>query len=97
MLLSEINTCRTFNHGVLGSIPSALTERNQALRPNSKNEAEALCLQCVCQTVAAEGKRGIEAPRPFAEFMRPMVSPRFARCIYPRHGTSFVALASGYC
>jgi hypothetical protein len=42
----------TFNHGVLGSIPSALTNKIKCLQRNCRKYSQVLCLRCVCKSIA---------------------------------------------
>jgi hypothetical protein len=43
----------TFNHGVLGSSPSALTTRNQGLKRKSQSAEKASCGHYVCKPIGA--------------------------------------------
>ena len=49
----------TFNHGVEGSSPSALTKQNQALRAFQGIWQKALCGHCVGKTIAASPRDGL--------------------------------------
>jgi hypothetical protein len=51
----------TFNHGVLGSSPSALTKRNQRLKRNRQSSEKALCGHCVGKSIAALAVRDLGA------------------------------------
>ncbi len=44
---------QTFNHGVGGSSPPALTKQDQKLSPKIENPPKVLCMHCVCKSVAA--------------------------------------------
>ena len=51
------------NHGVLGSIPSALTNKIKYLRLNTKKLGQTACLRCVCKPIACTMTLGATAQR----------------------------------
>ena len=63
----------TFNHGVEGSSPSALTKQNQILIEVSKFPRNRPCLHRVCKSIAALTARTENGNSPAATLGRPLV------------------------
>src|SRR4051812_23130151 len=84
----------TFNHGVLGSSPSALTKQNQRLSRSPELPEKPPCLHCVCKSTAGigvEDRRAIVAGHDLepCPFKRQPALPCYLQA-QPLHAREFV-------